>query len=112
MNGFDSDDEDKITCKHCGLSYYPEVGMGHICQEGIEASRKETEESDRRYKGTGNKIKVSIQIDIECYDSPEAVDSALNIITFSDRKPLNENETFFGRDNILDCKYKMVRKII
>ena len=108
---FDYPDEDRITCEYCGLRYYPEVGMGHICKQGIEASERATEESERRYKGSGNKIKVSIQIEIECFDSSEAVDSALNIIDLSGFKSLNEDETFFGRDTILDCKYKMIRKI-
>lgn len=106
---FDPIDEDRITCEHCGLRYYPEVGMGHICQEGIDAAKKETEVFNRRYQGTGKRIKVLIQIELECYDSPDAVHAALDCIELYSSAEKNKSEIFSGYDDVLDCSYSVKR---
>ena len=57
------------------------------------------------------KIKVAIQIEIECDNSADAVRSALECIELNSAAKYNKNDTVKGYDNVLDCKYMMKRTI-
>lgn len=104
-------DEDRITCEYCGASYYPDVGSFHTCPEGQAAARLATEASDRRFRGTGEKISVRIVIELECFNSPEAVQSALECVELNSSAALNARDHVSGIDDVMECRYTMTRII-
>ncbi len=108
----DYDDDDLITCEHCGKRHYPEVGWGHICPEGIEASKRETEEHERKYLGSGEKVKFRLTIDVECYNTRDAISHALTEIEMNSSSKIVENENFTvtGRDKLMGCSWKIKKE--
>lgn len=102
-------DEDSIRCEYCGLIYFADVGSFHVCKNRLDASKREADDFNEIFQGNGEKIKVSIQIEIECYNSAEAVRSALDCIELNSSAKYNKNDTIKGYDDVLDCKYMMTR---
>lgn len=108
---FDRDD-DLITCEYCGNRYYPEVGFGHVCKEGIEASRREIEELNRKYEGSGEKIKFRLTLDIECYNTRDAIYHVLTDISTNCDSLIIEKDSFFltGKDELMGCSWKVKKE--
>lgn len=107
---FSNSDEDLITCEHCGHQSYPEIGIGHVCQQGFNAAKKAGETWSRNYKGTGAKAVIRIAFEVECLDTPTAIQTALSGVCF-------EIETMdfdsghikaSGGDDILDYKFNLI----
>ena len=107
---FEYPDEDRISCEHCGLRYYPEVGF-HTCPQSQLAARLATEAADRQYMGSGRKVVINIAIEIECYNTPQAVQAALDCIELNTMKELNKQTHIEGDDDVLDCRYSMTRTV-
>lgn len=108
----DSDDE-LITCEHCGYRSYPEIGIGHICQQGFEAARRANETWHRNYQGNGSRVKIQIAIEIDCLNTPDAIETALSgalsEVEFRARDNGGE-QALQGGDEILDYRYKAAIK--
>lgn len=73
------DDEEKITCEYCGTKYWPDEF--HTCDEGLEASRKRTENWERKYKGKG-RIRGRMVVDFVCYDSEDAIQTVMRDVNY------------------------------
>ena len=61
--------------------------------------------------GSGEKVKVSISIELECYNTPEAINSALDIASFNSFQNINNGESFSGYDDVMDCRYRVKRTV-
>ncbi len=109
---FDDFDDDLITCEHCGKRNYPEVGFGHICPEGIEASKRETEELERRYEGSGEKVKFRLIIDVECYNTRDAISHVLTDVEMNSFSKIVEKENFTvtGKDGLMGRSWKITKE--
>lgn len=108
----DYDDETR-TCEHCGTTYFVDVGMGHTCDAGYQASRNASEIWHRNYQGNGSRVKIQIAIEIDCLNTPDAIETALSgalsEVEFRARENGSDQALQDG-DEILDYRYKAAIK--
>ena len=109
MNGFDTGDDDMATCEYCHKRYDIQVGPpGHICDEMLKVQAKESKEWDKAFKGKG-KVKGKLVIEYECFDSEEAFDNLMDMISLDGALEKGEHS---GSDELMGCKWKTSHKRI
>lgn len=101
------DDDDMMTCPHCGDRSYPEVGFGHTCSAGAAASRRSAEEWQRRYNAGGRRVRYTIVI--EAYDSHDSISAALGAAESDLYCNLPEPDRV-GQDTMLGVRYAYTRR--
>lgn len=108
MYGNEPPDEDRITCPDCGESSYPEIGFGHVCEAGAARAKRETEEWNRRYRGNGEKVRLRIELEIECFNTENALAAAMDGIEAANVFRL-ANGNGVTRDSVLDFTARFTR---
>ena len=109
---FGDPDDDMITCPDCGHKEYPQVGFGgHICQAAMDRAARETAAINAKYEGSGQRVRVAITVEFECYDTKGAfatVDHLMSLAGVFDRV----RSSAVVKDDLLNVSGKFRKSIV
>ena len=105
------DDDDVIVCEHCGHREYPHIGPGvHTCVGMEQELNRRNKEFKHTFENGGRRC--TIQIEVECFDSHDAITAAIDTAMSDVIHPVNRmlrGKIYSGGDSMFECTYKVIK---